>query len=105
MICENPRCQREFVPKPRGTSFGMTITKHCCSRCWHAVRVSKGISTGMVQARRGRMEAARKKLAACFAREFGELSAREVAIIRVALRHGWQRGYGRLRGPDRKRAA
>src|SRR5262245_17550801 len=105
MICGNPACGQEFTPKPRGRKTGRTShTQYCCMKCWHKVRVAIGLNTDMNAARVGRMNAARRRMADKFRAMFGELSDRELAIVRLALQHGYHRGMSRMRYRERKAA-
>jgi hypothetical protein len=62
------------------------------------MRVARGMAvTVTAKAREALADARRRRLAATFREAFGPLSEREVRIVREALRHGYQRGYGRKR--------
>lgn len=101
-ICANPKCRMPFEPRRRSQGkFAGTRTIFCQSKCWHAVRQAKGIAvTVTARAREALMEARRRRMAEKFREAFGSLSSREVEIIRMALRHGYQRGYMRKRRQD-----
>ena len=103
-ICANPHCKMPFEPKRRmaGKYVG-TQTSYCKRGCWHAVRKSKGIAaTVTAKAREALMEWHRHRMAEKFREAFGSLSERERNIIRMALRHGYQRGYMRKRRQDER---
>ena len=94
-ICENPNCGQPFTPtlrKVERPSYRRIVTRFCCSKCWHVVRVANRIGPSIAPAIIGRKRAARKRLAALFFSEFGELSVRELDIIRRALKCGYNRG-------------
>lgn len=91
-------CKRMRQPK-RWADFhrpGWCCDRQCASRRVMALMQADGRAQRMNAARKARQVADHKaRVQQAVGRQFGELSVREVALFNVAVRIGYDRGYGK----------
>ena len=89
--CANGRCQKVFQTYVR--KGRPEWARFCSKKCWHVIRVKLGIATNVTAANSARREWAKRRTAAQVVAEVGQLSDRDIALIRRCLRIGYTRGY------------
>lgn len=91
-------CGHDFPPSRIGQ-------KYCKPGCFHLTLRSSQKGQIMAAATKRLHELTKERSRAKIAAEFGTLSDREIALIKMALSRGYMRGYHRARRDNRRDAA
>lgn len=91
-------CGHDFRP-------ARVVQKYCHPRCFYLTLRSSQKGAVMAAATKRLHELTKARSRAKIAAEFGALSDREVALIKMALSRGYQRGYHRARRENQRDTA